>query len=626
MKYLTPRRLLILCLALMLPIMVSTILSRATHQDEWPSTAVNEAGEIPLSEVYQRLRSENIDYEAAVLNDHIYIRRLPLSPDAAGDAPGNQSGPDASTGGASGATTVKALLPFPSHVIVSDLAKEVDAPIRIHRNQDYSPTVFDRFLQLLPVLLIVAIVIFLLKRGGMRSMGLNSSFTVIDPATITDSFETVAGIDSARGEIEEIVAFLKDPAAASRLGGVMPKGAIFSGPPGTGKTLLARAMAREAGVPFLSIEAAGINQLFVGAGAMKIKRAFREARKLAPCIVFIDEIDAMGRARGSSSSGAGDEKETTLNSLLVELDGFDGREGVVVIAATNRPGILDGALTRRGRIDRHIHIDLPDVDGREEILRVHTARTKIIPNLDIRRIAEMTFGFSGADLRALANEAALAATRAGKEAVELEDYAAARDRLLVGLSGSQRRLKDADRKRTAIHEAGHALVAAVLPDADPVEKATILPQGAALGFVMQTPTEDRNMQTRDKLVAKIRVAVAGRIAEEIFFGTGGATSGASSDIKAATAVARQMVTDYGMSNLGFVHIDGQDPILNDIHRPAMSEIRDIISREVEAVRTFLETHRVRLEEIALLLEHEETVDGKCIMEAAEDIRGHFQRV
>ncbi len=613
MKRFSPRRLIILLLAFATPFLLVVMLAPATPEEVWPVNAAKSAQEVSLTRALDLLRDTKVPHEGVILDGAIYVREtgnLADTPDEVQAQP--QTG-----------QSYRALLPFPSDSFITDVLLKTGSPIRIHSNEDYSPTLLDRMIQILPILFLVAFAILLLRRRGLRSLGLNSSYTVVNPSSISETFESVAGIETARSEIEEIVTFLKDPKAASRLGGTMPKGAIFSGPPGTGKTLLARAMAREAGVPFLTIEAAGINQLFVGAGAMKVKRAFREARKLAPCIVFIDEIDAMGRARGSSQSGAGDEKETTLNALLVELDGFDARDGVVVIAATNRPEILDKALTRRGRIDRHIHVDLPDIDGRLEILQVHAARVKTLPTLDLRRVAETTFGFSGADLRSLVNEAALAATRAGRDTVTLEDFSDARDRLLVGLSGKNKRLSECDRRRTARHEAGHAVIAAVLPDADPIEKVTILPQGGALGYVMQAPQEDRSFQTRDELIARIRIAVAGRVAEEIFYGPGGATSGAASDIRAATQIARRMVTEFGMSTLGFVSIDAQDPMLHDIHRSVVSEIRDIISAEMESVREFLDLHKDRLAAIARILEEEETIDGLRIMDAMSDLRGHF---
>lgn len=597
------RQLTIGLLSVLVAALLLVLFTQDAAETDWPLPELDLAEEISLSEAYRMIQDAEVATQAAIVDSYLYVLSQPHGETL---------------------VTLKARLPYPAHDIITDLAKTSEIPLQIHRNPGYDKTLSDWIFQLLPLVLLIVLVIILFGGRGLKSLGLNTSFQVIDPAHIQDSFDTVAGIDSARGEIQEIVSFLKDPKAAARLGGRMPKGAIFSGPPGTGKTLLARAMAREAGVPFIAIEAAGINQLFVGAGAMKIKRAFREARKQAPCIVFIDEIDAMGRARGGSHSSAGDEKETTLNALLVELDGFDSRDGVVVIAATNRPEILDKALTRRGRIDRHIHVDLPDLEGRAEILAVHVRDILAAPGLDLRRIAGSTFGFSGADLRALVNEAALCATRAGRKHVTPEDFDAARDRMVVGLAGSQRRLSDADRRKTAVHEAGHALIAGVLPEADRIEKASILPQGAALGYVMQSADEDRAFETRDRLLARIRVAVAGRVAEELVYGPGGITSGAASDVAAATRVARAMVTQFGMSRLGFVQIDPQDATLMAQGHCVLEEVRNLIAEQIAQVSTFISAHRTVLEEITELLEREETVSGVVLMERLAPLRGSFQ--
>ena len=619
MKKLTPIRIAILALTAL----VIALLLRGGGEEpaDWPHTATETAQTIPLSRAWSLLTTGETGLEAAILGDHVFIRDVPDAARLLEDtAPAETQSADAQTAGDTG---FKALLPYPSHDIITDLMAASDVPLSIEENGRYRPTLVDRLFQLLPIIVILAIVLLVLGRGGMKSLGLNASYEIVDPRQIKETFESVAGIDAARAEVEEIVGFLKDPAAAARLGGEMPKGAIFSGPPGTGKTLLARALAGEANVPFMTIDAAGINQFFVGAGSSKIKRAFREARKIAPCIVFIDEIDAMGRARGGAHSGASDEKETSLNALLTELDGFSGRDGVFVVAATNRPEILDPALTRRGRIDRHVHVDLPDIDGREEILGVHAMRIKSVPGLQLRRIAETTFRFSGADLRALVNEAALAATRAKKDFVELSDFAVARDRLLVGLSARRKKLGQDDRRKTALHEGAHALMAGVLPDADPIEKATILPQGPALGYIMQSPAEDRLVETRDQLLARIRVGVAGRIAEEIFYGQGGVTSGAASDIEAVTRTARAMVTRFGMSDLGFVALSDNDPIMAEVATEAMREIRDLVGREYDAVQAFLTAHRDRIEALAEMLLAEETVDGARMMAAVADLRGSF---
>lgn len=617
MSFFTPRRLAILAVALLSGLVLfKTLSDRTSDALEWPISVAETSEEISLSEVREMINTPVEGRRAGVLGRFLYVE-TPLAA-MSGPDDGSREVDLSPTIEGGDSKTVRAQMPYPAHYLISDIAAEGKVPLQVYENPSYQVSWVDRLIQLLPLMVIIGIVLFIVARGATKGLGLNSSFEVIERDKLKSGFEDVAGIDTARGEIQEIVDFLKAPEDAARLGGRMPKGAIFSGPPGTGKTLLARAMAKEAGVPFLSIEASGINQLFVGAGSMKIKRAFREARKRAPCIVFIDEIDAMGRARGQSHSGASDEKETTLNALLVELDGFDSREGVVVIAATNRPEILDPALTRRGRIDRRIHIDLPDQKGREEILEVHARTIKTYPVLDLAGIAATTFGFSGADLAALVNEAALLATRGGKEYVERADFDAARDRLVVGLSGSQRQLNATDRHLTAVHEAGHAMVAAALPHADGIEKATILPQGGALGFVMQSPDEDRVFETRAHLIARVRVAVAGRVAEETVFGPDGITSGASSDIQAATRIARNMVARFGMAG-DFVLVDPEDPLLYDPKGGSLGQIRHIIEAEMEAVRKFVHTHRDTLDRLAQALETHETLSGVQVCEVVGDL-------
>ena len=504
---------------------------------------------------------------------------------------------------------VIAQLPYPPSRMITAMVQDAAVDVQIYEPISLEPSWVDRIISIAPAILLIGLLIFFLSRGATKSLGLTSSFEVIETENLKQTFDDVAGIDAAREEIQEIVDFLKDPVKASRLGGRMPKGALFDGPPGAGKTLLARALATEAGVPCLTIEASGVKQLFVGAGAMKLKRAFREARKRAPCIIFIDEIDAMGKARGSSNSGAGDEKETTLNALLVELDGFDATEGVFVIAATNRPEVLDPALTRRGRIDRKITVDLPDLQARREILAVHCRAIKGEVGLDTDSIARSTFGFSGADLAALVNEAALMATREDRELVDLESFEKARDRLLVGLSGSKRKLNAADRELTAYHEAGHALIAAICPHADPIEKATILPQGRAGGYVMQSPNADHSYETYDRLISRIKVAVAGREAEKLIFGSGAITSGAESDIQQATRVAQSMVLRWGMSKQGFVAIDPSNGALVDPENPPVREITRIITECQDEVRQEMERNRDQLVAMADALKARETLSG-----------------
>ena len=617
-----PRLLLGIVCALLLVISISSMTGAGGifGGPDWPASVSQKATDIPLSRAYRMVQDNVPGARAGVLDDYLYIEGpgadWGLSPERSDTSDTADAGakPGREAKGAGETVTYRALLPRPSHAVIENLIATSGIPLEIYRNPTYQATFSDRVFQVLPLVLIIAALWFFMRKGGSKGLGINTAFEIIESDKLTEGFEDVAGIDTARDEIGEIVDFLKDPAAASRLGGRMPKGALFSGPPGTGKTLLARAMAREAGVPFMNIEASGINQIFMGAGAMKIKRAFREARKNAPCIVFIDEIDAMGRARGSSHSGAGDEKESTLNALLVELDGFDPREGVVVIAATNRPEILDPALTRRGRIDRRIHIDLPDLHGRTEILRIHARRIKAEAILDFPKVAASTFGFSGADLAALVNEAALLATRRGAMYVEKRDFDDARDRLIIGLSSYKRTLSNTDRHLTSVHEAGHALIAGVLRDADKIEKATILPQGPALGYVMQSPGDDRNFQTRAQIKARIRVAVAGRVAEEMIFGEGHVTSGAASDIEAATGYARAMVTRYGMdpTDTGFVLIDPQDPVLFDPEGRTLERIRGIIQTEIGEARRYMTEHKPLLDNIAKTLQREETIEGAVI--------------
>lgn len=592
MKKLTARRLALIGFAIMMAIAALTYgRSSGDEVAEWPGAAAETADEIPISQAWRLLTTESMARQASVVGHFVFIETLPGTPETVdGDI-------------------VKARLPFPAATMVSRMAEEAVIDFRIHSNQGFGPSWSDRALQILPALIIIGLLAFFLLRGATRSLGLNKSFDIIEGDKLRETFSDVAGIDAARAEIQEIVDFLKDPEEASRLGGRMPKGALFDGPPGSGKTLLARAMAREAGVPFMSIDAAGMNQIFVGAGAMKVKKVFKEARKRAPCIVFIDEIDSMGRARGGMRGGSGDEKETTLNALLVELDGFGPREGIVVIAATNRPEILDPALTRRGRIDRRISIGLPDIEGRKEILRVHCRKIKAEADLDLSMIAGTTFGFSGADLAALVNEAALHATRKGQDTVTLADFAAARDRMIVGLSGTDRKLSEEDRRLTAVHEAGHAMIAALEPHADPIEKVTILPQGRAAGYVMQSPNQDRIFETRARLNARIRVAVAGRVAEEVVFGRDAITSGAMSDIEQATRIAREMVMTLGMSDLGFIRFDPNDFALQDMENPPVREVRRMINDAMAQVMQIMTQKKDLLIGLSDTLVQQEVMTG-----------------
>lgn len=404
-----------------------------------------------------------------------------------------------------------------------------------------------------PMLLLIGVWIFFMRqmqgKGGGGAMGFGRSRAKL----LTEkhgrvTFDDVAGIDEAKVELEEVVEFLKDPQKFQRLGGKIPKGALLVGPPGTGKTLTARAVAGEAGVPFFTISGSDFVEMFVGVGASRVRDMFEQAKKNAPCIIFIDEIDAVGRHRGAGLGGGNDEREQTLNQLLVEMDGFEANEGVILIAATNRPDVLDPALLRPGRFDRQIVVPLPDIKGREKILKVHMKKIPLAPNVDALVIARGTPGFSGADLANLINEAALLAARKDKRTVGMEELEAAKDKIMMGAERKSMVMTEEEKKLTAYHEAGHAIVALHEPESDPIHKATIIPRGRALGLVMRLPEGDRISMSRAKLKADLSVAMGGRIAEEMIFGEDKVTTGASSDIQMATETARRMVTEWGMSD------------------------------------------------------------------------------
>ena len=407
-------------------------------------------------------------------------------------------------------------------------------------------------LNALPMLLLIAVWIFFMRQlqsGGGKAMGFGKSRAkMLTERTGRVTFEDVAGVDEAKDDLKEIVDFLKDPQKFQRLGGRIPKGVLLVGPPGTGKTLLARAIAGEANVPFFTISGSDFVEMFVGVGASRVRDMFEQAKKNAPCIVFIDEIDAVGRHRGAGLGGGNDEREQTLNQLLVEMDGFESTEGVILIAATNRPDVLDPALLRPGRFDRHVVVANPDLGGREKILRVHLRKVPLAPDVEPRTIARGTPGFSGADLANLVNEAALLAARRGKRVVTMSELEDAKDKVMMGAERRSMVMSEDEKKLTAYHEAGHAIVAIAVEGSDPIHKATIIPRGRALGMVMQLPERDRLSLTRQKMLADITIFFGGRIAEEITFGHDMVTTGASNDIEVATRMARAMVTRYGMSD------------------------------------------------------------------------------
>ena len=457
-------------------------------------------------------------------------------------------------------------------------------------------------------------------RGGAMGFG-KSKAKLLTEKQGRVTFNEVAGIDEAKDELEEIVEFLRDPQKFSRLGGKIPKGALLVGPPGTGKTLLARAIAGEAGVPFFTISGSDFVEMFVGVGASRVRDMFEQAKKNAPYIVFIDEIDAVGRHRGAGYGGGNDEREQTLNQLLVEMDGFDTNEGVILIAATNRPDVLDPALLRPGRFDRQVQVPNPDIQGRQKILSVHAKKTILAPDVDLRIIARGTPGFSGADLANLVNEAALMAARAGKRFVTMEDYENAKDKVMMGAERRSMVMTEEEKKLTAYHEAGHAVVGFHVPQHDPIHKATIIPRGRALGLVLSLPERDQLSVTKTKYKSKIAMAMGGKVAEEMTFGPENVTSGASSDIQQITKIARAMVTQFGMSEkLGNIdYINEQQTYLGpsgstvqagpETQERIDAEVRKIVDEGYNSAKKILTKHRDKLEHLAKGLLEYETLTG-----------------
>ena len=470
--------------------------------------------------------------------------------------------------------------------------------------------------------------------GGFMSIGKSRAKVYVENDTGV-TFADVAGVDEAKAELQEIVAFLKDPRGYGRLGARMPKGVLLVGPPGTGKTLLAKAVAGEAGVPFYSISGSEFVEMFVGVGAARVRDLFEQARAKAPAIIFIDELDALGRARGAAGPiGGHDEREQTLNQLLVELDGFDSSSGLVLLSATNRPEILDPALLRAGRFDRQVLVDRPDKAGRVQILKVHVKKIQLAPTVDLDQVAALTTGFSGADLANLCNEAALAATRRAAAQVALEDFTVAIERIVAGLEKKNRVLNPREREVVAFHEMGHALVALSLPGSDPVHKVSIIPRGVgALGYTIQRPTEDRFLMTREELVHKIMVLLGGRAAEKLVFGQ--LSTGAADDLAKVTDIARDMVTRYGMvEQLGYVAYEAQPPRFLDATgplpggcpvSPATQErideaLRSIVMSAFEQATAILARHRETLDRCARELLVRETLDEAALRALTADLR------
>jgi len=493
---------------------------------------------------------------------------------------------------------------------------------------DATPSYLAIFLQWIPMLLFIGVWIFFMRQmqgGGAKALSFGKARArLISEKQNKVTFKDVAGVDEAKEELREIIEFLKDPPKFQKLGGKIPKGVLLVGPPGTGKTLLAKAIAGEANVPFFSISGSDFVEMFVGVGASRVRDLFEQGKKHAPCIIFMDEIDAVGRHRGAGLGGGHDEREQTLNQLLVEMDGFETNEGVILIAATNRPDVLDPALLRPGRFDRQVVVARPDVRGREEILKVHVRRIPLAPKVDLQVLARGTSGFSGADLANLVNEAALLAARQDKKLVEMIDFENAKDKVLMGVERRSLIIPDSEKRTTAYHEAGHALVAFMLPGADPLHKVTIIPRGRALGLTMQLPTDDRYSYSKEYLVSNITILLGGRAAEEIVLHQ--QTTGAGNDLEKATDMARKMVCEWGMSDkMGPLTFGkGEEHIFlgREMARPKDyseetavlidSEIKRIVIECASRARDLLETNLQRLHSLAQALLERESLDGEEI--------------
>ena len=484
------------------------------------------------------------------------------------------------------------------------------------------------FISWFPMLLLIGVWIFFMRQmqgggGGRGAMSFGKSKArLIEEDQIKVTFQDVAGCDEAKEDVQEMVDFLKDPSKFQKLGGKIPRGALMVGPPGTGKTLLAKAIAGEARVPFFSISGSDFVEMFVGVGASRVRDMFEQAKKNAPCIIFIDEIDAVGRHRGAGLGGGHDEREQTLNQLLVEMDGFEGTEGIIVIAATNRPDVLDPALLRPGRFDRQVVVGLPDVRGREQILKVHMKRVPMASNVEVSFLARGTPGFSGADLANLVNEAALFAARKNKRQVDMEDFEKAKDKIMMGAERKSMVMSEEEKRLTAYHEAGHAIVGRLVPDHDPVYKVSIMPRGRALGITMFLPERDQYSASMEKLESQISSLFGGRIAEEIIFGRRKVTTGAQNDIERATNLARNMVTRWGLSErlgpLAYSEEEGEVFLGRSVTKHKMvseetahlidEEIRSFIDRNYERSESILKENLEKLHVMADALMKYETID------------------
>ena len=520
----------------------------------------------------------------------------------------------------------------------NELVKDLrDKNVKINAEEPREGGLLVMFLQWAPILFLIGLWIFIMRQmqsGGNRAMAFGKSRAkLLTPNQKKVTFKDVAGCDEAKEELSEIIEFLKDPSKFQKLGGKIPKGVLMMGPPGTGKTLLARAVAGEANVPFFSISGSDFVEMFVGVGASRVRDLFEQGKKSAPCIIFIDEIDAVGRHRGAGLGGGHDEREQTLNALLVEMDGFEGNDGVILVAATNRPDVLDPALLRPGRFDRRVVVDRPDVKGREGILKVHTKTIPLSDDVDLSVVARGTPGFAGADLANLVNEAALAAARVDKKKVEMTDFDYAKDKVIMGAERKSMVMSGDEKKITAFHEAGHALVASFEEHTDPLHKVTIIPRGRALGLTQQLPMEDKYTYSKEYIEAELAVMMGGRLAEEVCLGQ--ITTGASNDFEKATSMAKRMVCEWGMSEMGpmaygkpegevFLGRDftRQPDYSEDTARKIDSEVNRIVAASSTRGKKIITDHRDALEAIANVLLEKESLDGEEIYAIILEKTGH----
>jgi cell division protease FtsH len=515
----------------------------------------------------------------------------------------------------------KTLMPPGYDDLVPELRKQ---NVKIEAEEARDSSFVTGLIAWAPVLFLIGLWIFFMRQmqaGGNKALSFGKSKAkLLSGSAKKVTFKDVAGADEAKLELHEIIEFLREPQKFTKLGGKIPKGVLLMGPPGTGKTLLARAIAGEANVPFFSISGSDFVEMFVGVGASRVRDLFEQGKKNAPCIIFIDEIDAVGRHRGAGLGGGHDEREQTLNQLLVEMDGFESNDGVILVAATNRPDVLDPALLRPGRFDRRVVVDLPDLKGREGILRVHARNTPLSDDVDIPVLARGTPGFSGADLANLVNEAALNAARFDRKKVQMVDFEFAKDKVLMGVERKSMVMSNREKRITAYHEAGHTVIAAVLPAADPLHKVTIIPRGRALGLTQQLPTEDKYSYSRRYLEAMLQVLMGGRVAEEIFLNE--ITTGAGNDIERATGMARKMVCEWGMSDLGPLSYGKKEEAIflgrefaqhqdysEETARMIDAEVKSIIDRAYRSAHEIINRHKSSLERIAEKLLEKETLEG-----------------